>query len=359
MRKQVFWKYFIVAIGILSLLLGTGYGLLGDNKGRQNIEGYDTESESTEEETENTIQRNAESEQSEKTLPDSQNFEEENVGEASEEDNWLVYDYWGEWTGSDAKYDLPYADDETFAIIKEAYGNVEFAGVFEKGDTSVYDDYKSVFMKLLKNEMTFYDSETGKEICLKDFEGLMLYDKSTDRHTKYDVSQYKYIFFDIDEDGSPELGIRNSDNYNAVYIFRYDVETEKCFLWYTMYNGYYELFGSRKMAWIWDGKYITFYQLNANGEVECETFGTSNWKNDEVSQHTVMLPQYADKEKEVPVTDAMKAQGIYERSTGQWFFRVTEAQYNELMEPYWEAYDLAEQEIKKVTYTYEELFGSN
>lgn len=352
MRKQVMGKYFIVLVGILSLLFGTGCALLGDNKSGQNIEGYNAE-------TENTTQRNGEPEQAEMTLQTSENSEAENGGEASEEDNWLTYDYWTEWTGIGSSYDLPYADDETFAIIKEAYEEVEFAGVFEKGDTSVYDDYKGVFMKLLKNEMTFYDSETGEECCLKDFEGLLIYDKNTERHTKYDVSQYKYIFFDIDEDGSPELGIRNSDNHNAIYIFRYDVETEKCCLWYTMYNGYYALFGSRKMAWVWDGgKYITFYQLNANGEVECETFGTSNWKNDEVSKHTVMLPQYEDKEKEVPVTDEMKAHGIFERSTGRWFFRVTEAQYDELMEPYWEAYDLAEQEIEKVTYTYEELFGS-
>lgn len=45
------------------------------------------------------------------------------------------------------------------------------------------------------------------------------------------------------------------------------------------------------------------------------------------------------------------------RSSGCWFFRVTKEQYDELSEPYWEAYYMSEEKIKGVTYTYEELFG--
>lgn len=333
-------RYWMIGICIMAFLFSTGCASLQNQERRQKEQVQNAESET-------------ENEPSGKVMEEGGSAE----TEANEEGSWLAYDYWSEWTGSHATYDLPYADEETFDIIREAYGKVAFLGVFAKGDMDVYSDYKRVFLKLLKNDMPFYNPETKEEIYLGDFEGLKLYDESTGYHTSYDVQKYKYIFFDMDEDGSPELGIRNPDNHNAVYIFRYDAEMGRCLLWYEMSNYNYSIFGSRKVSWDWDGKYLVFYQLNEDGEVECETMGTSNWKNLEVSQHTVMLPQYADKEKEIPVTDEMKAQGIFERSTGRWFFRVTEAQYDELMEPYWEAYYLAEQERKKVTYTYKELFG--
>lgn len=39
------------------------------------------------------------------------------------------------------------------------------------------------------------------------------------------------------------------------------------------------------------------------------------------------------------------------------YFRVTEEQYDELTEDFYQAKQLATQEIQKVTYTYDELFG--
>ena len=63
-----------------------------------------------------------------------------------------------------------------------------------------------------------------------------------------------------------------------------------------------------------------------------------------------------DEEKKIKVTDIMKEQGFYDRLRGNWYLRVTEEQYEELMVPYWEAYYLAEKEEEEVTYTYEELF---
>lgn len=58
------------------------------------------------------------------------------------------------------------------------------------------------------------------------------------------------------------------------------------------------------------------------------------------------------------VTEEMKAEGIYEESSGQWYFRVTEEQWYELADIYLEAEETARIKIKDVTYTYEELFGS-
>lgn len=257
------------------------------------------------------------------------------------------------WTDFYERRDLPYGDDNIVAILKDAYGEIDFKGEFDKGDLESYDKYKKYFLKLLDNEIPFSDLETGDRVYLKDFEGLEL---DGDTQLTYDKYQYMYYFFDMDGDGAPELGIRNDDNHRAVYIFKYDEETEGCFLWYTMDNFYYSLFGSRKVAWIWDGRYLAFYQLDIDGNVECEVFGISTWFNEEESLHAVMLPEYRDEEKKIEVTDIMKEQGFYDRLRGNWYLRVTEEQYEELMVPYWEAYYLAEKEEEEVTYTYEELF---
>ena len=271
------------------------------------------------------------------------------INEDEEESAWVCET----WSDLKREWDLPYADDIIVAILKDTYEEIIFKGTFERGNIESYNKYKSLYLRLLDNEITFSNLETGDKIFLKDFMGLELH---IDTESPYDKYRYVYYFFDMDEDGAPELGIRNKDNHNAVYIFKYDKETDECFLWYTLGNYYYEIFGSRKVAWIWGGKYLAFYQLDMDGNIECEAFGISNWLNEEESLHVIMLPEYRDEEKKIEVTDIMKKQGVFERSLGRWFFRVTEEQYDELMKPYWEAYYWAEKEIEEVTYSYEELF---
>lgn len=276
---------------------------------------------------------------------------ESEVHEVEEEGAWVFED----WTDFKNNYDLPYADEEVVAILREAYGEVNFRGTFEQGDLGCYDEYKGYFLKLAENEMPFTDRETGDQYYIKDFKGLE--DIELCRDSPIPGNMCRYYFFDMDGDGAPELGIQNPNNHDAVYFFRYDGEKEECFLWYTMGNFWYSLFGSRKVAWIWDGKYLAFDQLDVNGDVEFETFGISNWYSDEISLHMIMVPDYREEEKKIEVTELMKEQGILERSTGRWFFRVTEEQYEELMEPFWDAYDLAEKECEEVAYSHEELFG--
>lgn len=112
---------------------------------------------------------------------------------------------------------------------------------------------------------------------------------------------------------------------------------------------------------------MTFYLLDENGKEECETFffreqHIYEQDSEQVSLAVVMLPKYAlhkdaEKEKNTELTETMKSQGIYTRLGGKWYFRITDEQYDELAESYWKAYDIAQEKIKEVTYTYDELFG--
>ena len=71
----------------------------------------------------------------------------------------------------------------------------------------------------------------------------------------------------------------------------------------------------------------------------------------------MMFPNYADREKRWEITDEMKQQGVLEESSGQWFFKITDEQFEELARPYMEALELARERRREEMYTYEELFG--
>ena len=240
---------------------------------------------------------------------------------------------------------LPYADEETYEIIKAAYEKIDFYGEFKEGDRDVYDEYKGIFLKLLHNEIPYINLETDEESYFKDI---------TELHGQ--IEEYDYYFFDLDEDGKPELGVRDVTNQ---YFFKYVSETEKCVLWHTFDGAWEQWFGSLKLANPWGGgQYMLFTQLDEEKENVIETECFSVWFSEEESLHMVMLPIYKDKQKEVVVTDNMKACGVFDLSTEQWFFRLTDEQYEELTAAYMEAYDLACEERKEVTYFYDELFGS-
>lgn len=250
-----------------------------------------------------------------------------------------------DWTDFSYEKNLPYASQQTFKAVRGFYSEIDFFGEFQKGDTEVYGEYKEAFLKLLQNEMPFCNRETGENVYLKDFERF---------EEKYAPQELEYYFFDMNEDRFPELVIRNK--WDA-YIFQYNAEANEFVLWYSMESGWYSLIGSRKIMWSGSGKYLAFYLLDQEGGEECETFFFANWFNKEESLYVVMVPQYREAGR-IIVTEEMKAEGIYERSSGQWYFRVTEEQWDELADIYREAKETAREKIKDVTYTYEELFGS-
>ena len=101
---------------------------------------------------------------------------------------------------------------------------------------------------------------------------------------------------------------------------------------------------------------MAFTEFGSDREEKCKTNTFTIYDTENLRM--VMAPIYADKQKEIEITDEMKSQGVYDLFWGQWYFRITDEQYYELTNGYWEAYKTAEERIKDVTYTYEELFGS-
>lgn len=250
-------------------------------------------------------------------------------------------------------YNMSFADDKIFKIIKNAYNKVNFYGKFKKGSLSKYGFYKKKFNQLLKNEVAFIDKDTGKKAYLKDFNPLKVYNGEK---YLYDLNSYKFYFFDFDEDNTPELCISNKGN---TYIFKYKNKLNKLVLIYKMEGGYLSLIGSNKIAWDNEmGAFPVnaFYELKNNENLLCSV--TFYSKQDNNSIYMVSLPQYINSDSQIKITEELKNKAYFDEGQKLYYFRVTEEQFVELTKDYFNAVELADKNINDVTFSYNELFGN-
>lgn len=270
---------------------------------------------------------------------------------------YIVYD--NRWDFEEER-NLPYADDWTFEKLKEAYGELDLYGEFQQSDSETNVIYIDAFQKLIHNEVTFYDRESDKNYYLKDYEGVQLDIKE---EGVYDPGRFEYYFFDADGNGFPELGILEEypEGHSAfLYLFRYDMDTGQYSLWITLYPPYDRLLGTRKVL-EYDGVHMKidygYYQLDQEGEVECKAYLYYLPIRMFEQLCLVMLPAHSDLDLDADVTLRMKKCGIYASEPGEWYFRVTEEQFEELETILLDAYKKSKEKGEAVLYTYEALFG--
>jgi len=257
--------------------------------------------------------------------------------------------------------DYIYVNEETYKILVDAYNKVDFFGSFKKGNINVYDFYIEKYKQLIRNEVTFI----GREATIvggENDEELFLNEVGYFRYK--DVNEFKKIlsdaifyFFDMDECGAPELCI---DIGSSIYIFKYIRESERIILWYESGTTYISLIGSKKVNWNRGGISHVFYQLDDDGEEKTTVFfffrEDYNKKTDQGEvTFFVAYPKYG--KGEIKITDEIKNQGYYTDSHQLYYFKVTEEQYDELTNRYYESEKLAREMIKDVSFSYEDLFG--
>lgn len=264
----------------------------------------------------------------------------------------LVFDRWIDFSGTSfsEELSLPYVDDETFEAIKATYEQIDFLGEFQSGNQEVYDEYKEKYKELLENDGLVFDPEEGMSVPFSQIDYIKYHIEN------YGLQKFAFYFFDIDGDELPELSVHYEYGGN-ICILDYDSKKDVFSVWYPLESYWYSLIGTKKIQCQGNGKYLSFYLLDECGKEACETFFFYNRYSEDVYLAIVMLPEYAEEEKNTELTETMKSQGIYTRSGSRWFFRINKEQYDELAKPYWEAYEMAQEKIKEVTYTYEELFG--
>lgn len=246
---------------------------------------------------------------------------------------------------------MDFADDETVAFLKDIYENIDFYGEFEMGDAALYDTYIEEYKKLVQNEVAFTIPETGKEYYLKEYDSLKVWGDEV-----FDPREFTYYLFDMDGDGAPELCIWNS----STYIFKYDADANKTVLWEKINSPWERIHGTLKLRWNWEGVRYTLCELDKEGELSMGVyFMTEAFYSNGNIAYLVTVPKYTDEKKQINITRAMKEQAYFCEEEQVYMFYITEEQYDELTEDFFKAEELSEENLKEVTYTYDDLFGKN
>ena len=158
----------------------------------------------------------------------------------------------------------------------------------------------------------------------------------------------------MNEDGMPELCIWRS----LTYIFKYEYESGEVFLWNETETPWEKIIGTRKFWWNWEGVQYSLCEVDEEGELLMGVFFLVEYWNEENILYLLTIPQYTEEERQIDITKEMKEQAYFSEEDQLYMFRVTEDQFNELAGEFYEAGELAEEKIKEVSYTYDELFGN-
>lgn len=242
----------------------------------------------------------------------------------------------------DIQYEfLEYAGRDIISMLKEIYAKFDFSCEFKIGDEEKNKLYVEKFFEFFNNKIPYYSIETEKKNYCKD----------VFPQIEENIQECTFFLFDVDEDGSTELGVASPNFPRCEYIFKYDEEQDVVFLWKDIKS--YTLRGSRTISWEWDGIRFAFYRLDENGKEVSSIFFYIKADQEEPI-FMVGTPSYnGDKmllEKEVA------EQAFYDISNKCYLFKVTEKEWNEITIPFFEMMKNTCKSIDEITYTYDELF---
>lgn len=257
--------------------------------------------------------------------------------------------------------EIPYADENTFKMIMAAYEDIDYLGESIPASEEDYEEGLKNFARLIRNEIPFLNSETGEKMYVQE---LQYYERSYE-------NEWRYLLWDINGDGTLEACIRTGDLLDGlVYIFEYDSESDEYVMWkygHQKGNSYVrgDYVGNGRKMWFpgYDSIIQEFTRMDPEGEPVLRSIffavrNPSNCGGHKEYIYMAMIPWYAEREKEIIVTEDMKQQGIFEKKSGQWYFRITEEQFRELEEPYMNAFWTANKKLKEDWMTYEELMNA-
>lgn len=257
---------------------------------------------------------------------------------------------------------ISFTEDSIFDLIKASYKKMNFYGEFENGDTETYDYYKEKFYLLLNGNVSFtYNNNaeftypiTKGELYINDYYQL-------GKHMTEELESFQYYFFDMDEDGSPELCIVNPMN-SAVPIFKYVKKLDKFILWYEIPPSYKRLSGSRKIRENEDGLNYFLCNYDENGRIESRLFffSMSDYNKEEADWNNIYmagLPVYTNGKEQLIISDEIKMKGYFSEAQQMYFYRLKKEQCDQLVRSFGKAENQAIAQLDEVTYTYEELFG--
>lgn len=251
-------------------------------------------------------------------------------------------------------------NDAIYNIIKQKHIKAGFSGTFKKGNNR--DFYLKKYRKLLNNEVPlvingsdfFNDKLNEPNNSQEDFseEKILLknYNYLKDMYSSQKISDCIFRFFDIDNDGNPELCIENVPDF--IYIIKYEEDKDRFVIWDSYEKMLYvSIFGTEEIGRELSDGAAWFTKLNKIEENEYTTWFKyipySEYGECDKICYLVSLPI---NKKNTEINDVLKKASSYSEDNID-YFRVTEEQFRELYSLYY----VKKIGIEDITYSYEEL----
>ncbi len=239
-----------------------------------------------------------------------------------------------------SKSDNEFIDGKAFDYIKRVYADIDFSSDFKLGNKDIYDSYKEQYLKLLECEIPFELEENTYYI-----------DEYI--YGEYEPKNYNYYFFDMNNDSLPELCIE--DKSGIIYIMAYSPVSKKIRLWHETASSWTELMGSEKLCFYSGTSPIkyAFYKLDNTGDTEYSIYLYIEPSKSE-TKYYLTLPEYSKYNDYMNIPKEIKKYSLEKNS--HFYYKITENQWNELTKELFKAKEASKENIKKVKFTYDQLF---
>lgn len=267
-----------------------------------------------------------------------------NPQESIENSNYKIY------RKDEIKFqDLRCVSKKTYEKIAEICSKIDFMGKFKPINLEENLFYREQYLKVLKGEKSYINKleERGYSEVVE--------------FSSENMEKYTYCFFEMNEDEVPELMVfGNRMRYN--YIFSFDIKINKVELLDVEKAGSYFLGNNKWAEWLnGTGATYIFYEIDENGDKNyIINFHSEGYLNDITKEEeAVYMVGFGEDSEEFEnfksIAKKMGEQLFDENST--YYLRISKEQYDQITQNYFKSRKLAKENIKEVTYTFDELFG--
>lgn len=244
--------------------------------------------------------------------------------------------------GDELNYkNIKFIKNETFEKIKNIFTSKEFSGEFKYMDLNKNIYYREKYLEVLKMKKEYIEDN---------------YEEIFDEKESNNKEKILYHFFDINNDNIPELIVNNKPY--STDIFTFDLKSKRVKKVISLSSGA-EFFGGNKV-YLWDGGigfFENYFKIDNSGNFISTIIFYSAGSIDE-DLYTIGAWDDSIEFNQLKMIAKENNENLYyNQIRGVYCFRITEEQSDELMKPYLKIRKKAEENIKKVTYTYDELFG--
>ena len=231
---------------------------------------------------------------------------------------------------------MVFAEPEEVELIREIHNEIGFTAEYKEGNKETYEFYRKKYERLLREGLIVYrkDGESSIMEDIYDLEELVT--NSPDMY-----------FFDMDEDGAQELCIAD---IAGTFVCKYDPETDGYVSWYDNITSGGCILGSRKIGYTHDDDEEYLNQMDEDGQIEIRVEYAALMHP---QRYIVSVPGYMERLQKGQIPESMKRKLYYDRHN--YFVRVTEEQYRDLIQGLHEAREQAGQHTVPLSYFIEDI----